>query len=162
MPISPVKPTQKENFHNLIFVLDLILTAEETCRKINGRFIGELRLSSCHLILGEKPVCRAIMKRRLKTLQVFLFIAAFFLVLGFSAYFYCCNLAGLDFRSPDLSLENPEQENTPVNNHIYELKASGSNGWLDVLLLIKNLPNQPPLIGFPKPCLDQETITLRC
>jgi hypothetical protein len=102
------------------------------------------------------------MQRSLKAIQVLLFIAISFLVLGFPAYFYICNLAGLDFRSPDLSLENPEQENTPINHHIYELKISGSNGWLDVLLLIKNIPKQPPLIGLPKPRLGQETIMLRC
>jgi hypothetical protein len=110
---------------------------------------------------SEKPACRVRMQRRLKTIQILLFIAISFLVLGFPAYFYCCNLAGLDFRSPDLSLENPEQENTRIN-HICELKISGSDGWFDVLLLIKNIPKQPPLIGFPKPCLDQEAIILRC
>jgi len=101
------------------------------------------------------------MKRRLKTPQVFLLIAAFFLLLGFSAYFYCFNLARLDFRFQDLSLENLEQESTRVN-HVYELKISGLNGCFDVLLAIPNIPKQSPLIDFLKPCLDRETITLRC
>jgi hypothetical protein len=100
------------------------------------------------------------MQRRLKTLHVFLFIAASFFVLGFSAYFYCCNLARLDFRSPDVSLENPEEDNTGVN-HIDALKISRLNGCFGVILL-RNGPKQSPLIGFLKPCLDQETITLRC
>ena len=100
------------------------------------------------------------MQRRLKTLQVFLFIAASFLVIGFSAYFCCCNLARLDFRSTDLSLENPEEDNAEIN-HICELRISRLNGYFD-LPLFRGIPKQSPLIDFLKPRLDQETITLRC
>jgi hypothetical protein len=95
------------------------------------------------------------MKRRPKTPKVFLLIAAFFLLLGFLAYFYCSNLARLDFRFPDLSVENLEQESTCV------LKISRSNGCFDVLLLIRDIRKQSPPIDFLKPCLGQETITLR-
>ena len=145
----------------MILALDLMLTVEETCMKINVRLVGELRFSSCHWILGQKPACRGRMQRRLKTFQVFLFIAAFFLVLGFSAYFYCCNLARLDFRFQDLSLENTEEDNTGINC-IYTLKTSRLNGCFDVLLLSRDIPKQSPLSDFLKPCLDQETIALRC
>jgi hypothetical protein len=100
------------------------------------------------------------MQKRLETLQVFLLIAASFLVLGFSAYFQCCNLARLDFRSPDVSLENPEEDNTGIN-HICELKISKFDGCSDVPLFT-SIPKQSPLIDFLKPRLDQETIALRC
>ncbi len=101
------------------------------------------------------------MQRRLKTFQGFLFIAVPFLVLGFSASFYYCNLTGLDFRSTDLSLENPEKDNTGIN-HLYELKISSLSVCLDIPLLIRNISRQSPLIDFLKPCPDQETIMLRC
>ena len=100
------------------------------------------------------------MQRRLKTLQVFLFIAASFLVIGFSAYFCCCNLARLDFRSTDLSLENPEEDNAEIN-HVCELRISRLNGYFDVPPF-RSITKQSPLIDFLKPRLDQETITLRC
>jgi len=95
------------------------------------------------------------MKRKLKTLQVFLFIAGFFFIVGFSAFFYCCNLAKLDFRFQDLSLENPEEDNTGIN-YVYALKISRLNSCLDVLFLIRDIPKQSSLIDFLKPCLDQK------
>ena len=102
------------------------------------------------------------MQRRLKTPQVFLFIAVLFLVVGFSAYFYCCNLAKPEFLSADLSLENPEEDDTGIN-HLYELKIPRLNVCLGVpLLLIKNISRQSSLIDFLKPCPEQETIMLRC
>jgi hypothetical protein len=110
---------------------------------------------------GEKPACKVRMQRRLKTIQVLLFIAASVLVLGFSAYFYCSNLARLHFRSSDLSLENLERKNTRIDR-IHDLKRSRSNGCFDVLVLIRNIPKQSPSIGFLRPCLDQETVMLRC
>lgn len=101
------------------------------------------------------------MKKRLKRIQVFLVIVISFFVLGFTAYFHYCNLAGVDFHSPDLSFENPDQDNLLID-HLNELKIFGSNGLSDVFLLTRNILEQLPLIGFEKPSLEQNTVTLRC
>jgi hypothetical protein len=101
------------------------------------------------------------MKSRLRALQAFLFLAGSFLVLGFSSYSYCCNLTKLDLRFQDLSLENLEEDNTGIHR-VYALKISISDSCFDLLLLIRDLPKQFPLIDLLKPCLDQRTIALRC
>jgi hypothetical protein len=88
------------------------------------------------------------MERRMKTL-------------GISAYSYCCNLARLDFRSPDLSFENLEEDATRINP-ICGLNISTLNGCFDALLLSRDIRKSPLLIGLVKPCPDQETIMLRC
>ena len=100
------------------------------------------------------------MQRKLETVHVFLFIAASFLVLGFSAYLHCYNLARLDLRSPDVGLENLEEDNTGINR-LCELIISRFDGCSDVPLF-GSIPKQYPLTDFLKPRLDQEAITLRC
>ena len=100
------------------------------------------------------------MQRRLETVQVFLFIAASFLILGFSAYLHYYNLARLDLRSPDVGLENLEEDNTGINC-LCELRISRFDDCSDVPLF-RSIPKQSPLTDFLKPRLDQEAITLRC
>lgn len=94
-------------------------------------------------------------------IQVFLVIVTSFFVLGFPAYFRYCNLAATDVRSADLSFENPDQDNLPINQPS-ELKISGTNGWAGVLLLKGSVFEQLPLISFERSSLVQKILTLRC
>jgi hypothetical protein len=154
----------------------VMLTVEEICRTISTGLLYKCNFQvasqsrsegprskpqGIRVELSDKPVCRVKMQRRLTTIRVPLLIIVFLLALGLPASSYCFSSAGVDFPSPDLSLENPQQENTLIN-HGYELRISRANDGFDVLLLIDNLAKQPSLIGLPKPSLDQETITLRC
>jgi hypothetical protein len=101
------------------------------------------------------------MKRRLKSIHFFLVIVTSFFVLGFPPYFRYCNLVGADFCSTDLSVEKPNQDNSPID-HPNELKISGTSGWTDVFLLKGSVFEQLPLIAFERSSLDQKTLTLRC
>lgn len=101
------------------------------------------------------------MERRKDIVRVFLVLVVSFLVLGFPIYFYCYNLVGVDFRSSDLSFENPDNEN-PLIDLPNESKILGSNGFSGVFLLARNIFELLPLIGFPSPSLDQNNPTLRC
>jgi hypothetical protein len=100
------------------------------------------------------------MGRRLnKKVVLIIGIGFFFLVLG--VLVHCWNLTGTGFHFSDLSFENPDQGNLPID-HVDELKICGSNGLSGVFLLENNVFEQLPLIFSRRSCPETETLQLRC
>ena len=64
------------------------------------------------------------MKKRFKSIQMFLVIAISLFILALPAYLRCTNLSETKFASSDLSFEKPDQENGP-SDYGNELKVFG-------------------------------------
>jgi flagellar basal body-associated protein FliL len=101
------------------------------------------------------------MKKRFKSIQIFLVIAISLFILALPAYLRCTNLSETKFASSDLGFENPGQENgLPDNGN--ELKVFGPTAFFTTFLLSTNLFEQSLHLFSHTLSLRQKTFVLRC
>ena len=101
------------------------------------------------------------MKKRFKSIQIFLVIAISLFILAFPAYLRCTNLSETKFASSDLGFENPDQENGLPDNE-NELKVFGPTAFFTIFLLGTNLFEQSSHLFSQALSLRQKTFVLRC
>jgi hypothetical protein len=101
------------------------------------------------------------MKKRFKSIQIFLVIAISLFILALPAYLRCTNLSETKFASSDLGFENPGQENgLPDNGN--ELKVFRPTAFSTTFLLSTNLFEQSSHLFSQALSLRQTTFVLRC
>lgn len=101
------------------------------------------------------------MKKRFKSIEIFLVIAISLFILGLPAYLRCTNLSETKFVSSDLSFENPDQENGLPDNET-ELKIFGPTAFFTMFLLDTNLFDQSSHLFCQVLSARQKTFVLRC
>ena len=101
------------------------------------------------------------MKKRFKSIQIFLVIAISLFILALPTYLRCTNLSETKFASSDLGFENPDQEKgLPDNGN--ELKVFGLSAFFTAFLLSTNLFERSPHLFSQALSLRQKTFVLRC
>ena len=101
------------------------------------------------------------MKKRFKSIQIFLVIAISFFILALPAYLRCTSFSETKFASSDLGFENPGQENgLPDNGN--ELKVFGPSAFSTTFLLSTNLFERSSHLFSQALSLRQKTFVLRC
>jgi len=101
------------------------------------------------------------MKKRFKSIQIFLVIAISLFVLALPAYLRCTHLSQTKFVSSDLSFESPDQEEGLPDNE-KELKVFGPNAFPTLFVLATNLFDQSSHLFSPALSLRQRIVVLRC
>jgi len=101
------------------------------------------------------------MKKRFKSIQIFLVIAISLFILALPAYFRCTSFSETKFVSCDLSFENPDQEGGLPDNE-NELKVFGPTAFFTIFLLGTNLFEQSSPLFSQALSLCQKTFILRC
>ena len=101
------------------------------------------------------------MKKRFKSIQIFLVVAISLFILALPAYLRCTSLSETKFASSDLGFENPGQENGLPDNE-NELKVFGPIAFFTIFLLSTNLFEQSSHLSRRTLSLRQQTSVLRC
>jgi hypothetical protein len=100
-------------------------------------------------------------KKRFKNIQIFLVMAISLFILALPAYLRCTNLSETKFISFDLSFENSDQKDGPLDNE-NELKVFGPPASFAILLLGTNLFERSSHLFSQAFSLGQKTFVLRC
>jgi len=101
------------------------------------------------------------MKKRFKSIQIFLVIVICLFILALPAYLRCTNLSEIKLASSDLGFENSDQEKGLPDNE-NELKVFGPTAFFTIFLLSTDLFGQPSHFFFKTLSLRQKTSVLRC
>jgi flagellar basal body-associated protein FliL len=101
------------------------------------------------------------MKKRFKSIQIFLVIAISLFILALPAYLRCTNLSETKFASSELGFENSGQENGLPDN-ANELKVFGPTAFFTTFLLSTNLFVRSSHLFSQALSLRQKTFVLRC
>ena len=101
------------------------------------------------------------MKKGFKSLRIFPVIAIALFILALPAYSRCTNLSEAKFISFDLSFENPDQKDGPLDNE-NELKVFGPAAFSIIFLLGTNLFERSSHLFSQALSLRQKTFVLRC
>jgi len=101
------------------------------------------------------------MKKGFENRQIFLAIAISLFILALPAYLRCTNLSETKFISFDLSFENPDQKDGPLDNE-NELKGFGPTAFSIIFLLGTNLFERSSHLFSQALSLRQKTFVLRC
>ena len=101
------------------------------------------------------------MKKRFEGIQILLVIGMSLFILALPAYLRCTSLSETKFISFDLSFENPDQKDGPLDNE-NGLKAFGPPAFFAILLLGTNLFEQFSHLFSAILSLHQKVLTLRC
>jgi flagellar basal body-associated protein FliL len=101
------------------------------------------------------------MKKRFKSIQIFLVIAISLFILALPAYLRCTNLSQTKSVSSDLSFENPDQEEALPDNE-KQLKVFGPTAFFTTFLLSTNLFDRSSHLFSQALSLRQKTFVLRC
>ena len=101
------------------------------------------------------------MKKRFKSIQIFLVIAVSLFMVALPSYLRCTNLSETKFVSFDLSFENPDQKDGPFDNET-EWKAFGPTAFSIIFLLGTNLFDRSSYL-FSHALSDRQILfVLRC
>ena len=101
------------------------------------------------------------MKKRFESIQIFLVIAISLFILAIPAYLRCTSLSETKFVSFDLSFENPDQKDGPLDNE-NEWKVFGSTAFSIIFLLGTNLFERFSHLFSQALSLRQKPFVLRC
>jgi hypothetical protein len=101
------------------------------------------------------------MKKRFKSMQIFLVIVICLFVLALPGYLRSTHFPETKFASSDLGFENPSQENGLPDNE-NELKVFGQAAFFTIFLLGTNLSEQSSHLFSQTFSLHQKTFVLRC
>ncbi len=101
------------------------------------------------------------MKKRLKKIHIFLFIAISLFIVALPAYLHCTNLSEANSFFPDLIFENPDQENG-LADYENELKVFGLTGFSIISLPGTNLFEQSSHFFSQVFSLRHKTLVLLC
>jgi hypothetical protein len=101
------------------------------------------------------------MKKRFGNIEIFLVVAISFFILALPAYLHCTNLSETKFSSFDLSFENADQKEGPLDNE-NGLKVFGLTAFSIIFLLGTNLFERSSHLSSQALSLRQKTFILRC
>jgi hypothetical protein len=101
------------------------------------------------------------MKRRFKSIHIFLVIPISLFVLALPAFLRCSNLSETKFVSSELSFETPDQENELAGNE-NELKIFGPSAFFTTFLLDTKFFEQYCHLFSQVISLRRNTLVLRC
>ena len=101
------------------------------------------------------------MKKRFKSIRIFLVIAISLFILAVPAYLRCTHLLQTKFVSSDLAFENVDQEEGLPDSE-KELKIYGPGAFLNTFVLGSNPFEQSSHLFFEALSLPRRIIVLRC